>query len=117
MPTSYAKYIRCKILVSDSLLRKDFFSIDKGIHFLCARKFCRRPILRKSVPQSKVAARPRLNVLCWCTSEACKCSITSAVVMAVAMTSCSLRGLLALMQDQGCQIGHLMANFETFGHF
>jgi len=25
MPTSYVKYILCKILVSDSLLRKDFF--------------------------------------------------------------------------------------------
>jgi len=25
MPTSYANYILCKILVSDSLLRKDFF--------------------------------------------------------------------------------------------
>jgi len=44
-------------------------------------------LLRKSVPQSKVAVRLRLNVLCWCTSEACKYSI-SAVVMAAAMTSC-----------------------------
>jgi len=26
-------------------------------------------LLRKSVPQSKVAARLRLNMLCWCTSE------------------------------------------------
>jgi len=40
------------------------------------------------MPQSKVAVRLRLNVLCWCTSEACKCSI-SAIVMAAAMTSCS----------------------------
>jgi len=46
-------------------------------------------LLRKAVPQSKVAARLRLNVLCWCISEACKYSITSAVVMAAAMTSCS----------------------------
>jgi len=46
-------------------------------------------LLWKSVPQSKVAARLRLNVLCWCTSEACKYSITSAIVMSAAMTSCS----------------------------
>ena len=46
-------------------------------------------LLRKAVPQSKVAARLRLNVLCWCTSEACKYSITSAVEMAAAMTFCS----------------------------
>jgi len=26
-------------------------------------------LLRKSVPQSKVSARLRLNMLCWCTSE------------------------------------------------
>jgi len=45
-------------------------------------------LLRKSVPQSKVAARLRLNVLRWCPSEACKYSI-SAVVMTAAMTSCS----------------------------
>jgi len=41
------------------------------------------------MPQSKVAVWLQLNVLCWCTSEACKCSITSAIVMAVVMTSCS----------------------------
>ena len=46
-------------------------------------------LLRRSVPQSKAAARLRLNVLCWCTSEASKYSTTSAVVMAAAMTSCS----------------------------
>jgi len=40
------------------------------------------------MPQSKVAARLWLNVLCWCTSEACKYSI-SAIVMAAAMSSCS----------------------------
>jgi len=28
-------------------------------------------LLRKSLPQSKVAARLRLNVLCCCTSEEC----------------------------------------------
>ena len=33
---------------------------------------------RKSLPQSKVSARLRLNVLCWCTSEARKYSIRSA---------------------------------------
>jgi len=41
-----------------------------------------------SVPQSKVTVQLWLNVLCWCTSEACKYSI-SAIVMAAAMTSCS----------------------------
>jgi len=41
------------------------------------------------VPQNKVAARLRLNMLCWCTSEVCKYSTTSAVVKAVAMISCS----------------------------
>jgi len=46
-------------------------------------------LLRKSLPQSKVAARLRLNVLCWCTSEACKNNITNAIAMAAAMTSCS----------------------------
>ena len=40
------------------------------------------------MPQSKVAVQLRLNILCWCTSEACKHSI-SAIVMAAAMTSCS----------------------------
>jgi len=45
-------------------------------------------LLRKSVPQSKVAVRLRLNVLRWCTWEACKYSI-SAIVLAAAMTSCS----------------------------
>ena len=44
---------------------------------------------RKSLPQSKVAERLRLYVLCWCISEACKYSITSAIVMAAAMTTCS----------------------------
>jgi len=42
-----------------------------------------------SVPQSKVTVRHRLNVLCWCASEACKYNIRSAIVMAAAMTSCS----------------------------
>jgi len=45
-------------------------------------------VLRMSMPQSKVAVQLRLNVLCWCTSEACKHSI-SAIVMAAALTSCS----------------------------
>jgi len=68
----------CKILVSDSLLGKDFFSIYNGIHFLYERIFCRKPI-------SKVSASEQSR----CTSEACKYSTTSAVVMAAAMTSCS----------------------------
>ena len=37
-------------------------------------------LLRKSVPQNKVAVRLLLNELCWCTSEACKDSI-SAILM------------------------------------
>jgi len=42
-----------------------------------------------SVPQSKTVVQLRLNVRrCWCTSEACKYSI-STIVMAAAMTSCS----------------------------
>jgi len=45
-------------------------------------------LLQKSVPQSKVAILFRLNVLCWCTPEGCKCSIC-AIVMAAAMISCS----------------------------
>jgi len=45
-------------------------------------------LLQKSVPQGKVAVLFRLNVLCWCTSEACKHSIC-AIVMAPAMISCS----------------------------
>jgi len=45
-------------------------------------------LLRMSMPQSEVAVRLRLNVLCSCTSEACKYSI-SAVVMAAAVTSSS----------------------------
>jgi len=45
-------------------------------------------LLQMSVPQSKVAVQLRLNVLCWCTSEACKYPI-SAIAMAAAMTSCS----------------------------
>jgi len=53
------------------------------------RKSFAEELLRESVPQSKVTVRLRLNVLCCCTSEACKYSITSAIVMAAAMTSCS----------------------------
>jgi len=45
-------------------------------------------LLRMLLPQSKVTVRLRLNVLCWCTSEACKYSI-SAIAMAAATTSCS----------------------------
>jgi len=46
-------------------------------------------LLRMSVPQSKVTVQLRLNVLCWCTSEACKCSVRSAIVMVAAIASCS----------------------------
>jgi len=46
-------------------------------------------VLQKSLPQSKVAVRFQLNVLCWCASEACKYSMTNAVLMAAAMTSCT----------------------------
>jgi len=45
-------------------------------------------LLQMSVPQSKVAVQLRLNVFCWCASEACKYNI-SAIVMAAAMTTCS----------------------------
>ena len=45
-------------------------------------------LLRKSMSVSKVAAQLRLDMRCWCTSEAYKYSI-SAIVMAAAMTSCS----------------------------
>jgi len=51
MPASQAKYILCKILVSDSLLEKDFFSIVNGIHFLYARMFCKRPISEVSASE------------------------------------------------------------------
>jgi len=51
-------------------------------------------LLRKSVPQNKVAVRLLLNELCWCTSEACKDSI-SAILMAAAMTSCPTAILVA----------------------
>jgi len=50
---------------------------------------------RKPLPQSKVSARLRLNVLYWCISKACKYSIRSAIVMAAAMTSCSTAILAA----------------------
>jgi len=33
---------------------------------------------RMSIPQSKVAVRLRMNVLCWCRSEACRYSISGA---------------------------------------
>jgi len=46
---------------------------------------------RMSLPQSKISARLRLNVLCWCIFEACQYSIRSAVVMSAAMTSCQLQ--------------------------
>ena len=45
-------------------------------------------LLRMSMPQSKVAVRLQFNMRCWCTSEACKYSISS-IVMAAAMTSSS----------------------------
>jgi len=48
-----------------------------------------KDLVRESVPQSKLAARLRLNVLCWCTLEMCKYSIASSIVMAAVMASCS----------------------------
>jgi len=45
-------------------------------------------LLRMSIPQSKVAAQLRLNVLCWCTSATWKYTI-SEIVIAAAMASCS----------------------------
>jgi len=54
----------CKILVSDSLLGKDFFSIDNGIHFLYARMFCRRPTSEVSASeQSRFSASVEHAVL------------------------------------------------------
>jgi len=51
---------------------------------------------RKWLPQLEQSLRwLRLNVLCWCTSEACKYSIRNAVVMAAAMSSCSTAILAA----------------------
>jgi len=60
----------------------------------------------KSVPQSKVTAQFRLNVLCWCSSEACKYSISSSSVMAAAMTSCSTVTLAAKSIHQIVQLQH-----------
>jgi len=48
---------------------------DNWIHFIYVRKFCRRPPSDVTVPQSKVAVWLRLNVVLWCTSEACKYSM------------------------------------------
>ena len=48
---------------------------------------------RKPLPQSKASARLRLNVLCWCTSEACKYSKKRN--RTAAMTSCSTAILAA----------------------
>jgi len=59
---------------------------------------------RKSLPQSKVSDRLRFNVLCWCTSIACKNSIISAIVMAAAMTAWSTAILAA---KSTLQIVHL----------
>ena len=75
--------------MSDSLLRKDFFAIDNGIRFLYARKFCRRPTVEVSASeQSRFSASVERAVLVY-TSQACKYSITSAVVMAAAVTCSS----------------------------
>jgi len=56
MPISQAKYILCKILVSDSFLRKDFFSIDNGIHFVYAQKFCRRSTSEVSTSEQSLCS-------------------------------------------------------------
>jgi len=45
--------------------------------------------MRESVVEGLLRMSVPLNVLCWYTSEECKYSITSAIVMAAAMTSCS----------------------------
>jgi len=71
-----SKCILCKILVSDSLLEKDFFSIETGSTSYMRECFV-EGLLRKSCLRA-VGARLRLNMLCWCTSEARKYSITSA---------------------------------------
>jgi len=59
----------------------------------------------KSVPQRKVAAQFRSNVLYWRTSEAYK-NCVSAVVMAAAMTYCSNAILAAKGIQQMTQLQH-----------
>jgi len=49
-------------------------------------------LLRMSIPQSTVAVWHRLNVLCWCTSEACKYNI-SAIAMATTSSSSATLGI------------------------
>jgi len=57
---------------------------------------------RKTLPQSKISAGLRLNVLCWCIFEACKYCIRSAVVMSAAMTSCQLHYWLQKAYCRSC---------------
>jgi len=69
MPTSEAEYILYKILLSVSLLIKDLFSIDSGIHLLYARKFCRRPTSEVSASeQSRYSASVERAVLVYSRS-------------------------------------------------
>jgi len=68
--------------------------------------FVEGPLRRKSLPQSRVFARLRLNVLCWCTSEACKYSIRSTIVMSAAMTSCSTAIVAAKSMLQIVRLKH-----------
>jgi len=71
--------------------------------YMC-ESFVEGLLRRKSLPQSKVAARLRLNVLCWCIFEVCKYNIRSAIVMSAAMTTCSTAILAA---KSILQIAHL----------
>jgi len=63
------------------------------IHFSYARTFCRRPTSDVNASEQNRCSASVECVLCscWCTSEACKYSITSAIVMAA-------RWLLAQVQ-------------------
>jgi len=61
---------------------------DNGIHFLYARKFCRRSVSDVNASEQNRCSASVEGAALVCTSEACKCSI-SAIVMAAAMTSCS----------------------------
>jgi len=62
-------------------------------------------LLRMSMPQSKVAVRLQLKVLCWCTSEACKYRKEAQPYwrprwLLSQVQHWALRGLLALLQER-----------------
>jgi len=79
--------ITCRICSNLNLLSVQIFRLYlESTTYMC-ESFV-EGLFRMSVPQSKVAVQPGLNVLYWCTSEACKYSI-SAIVMVAVMTSCS----------------------------